>query len=218
MKQKNKGITLIALVITIIILLLLSGITIAMLSQDNGILNKANSANEETKKKNYEEILKIIGNGLKPDKIINHWDNKKFLDEFEKEVRKNNEFRNATLERRTNEILIIITKEGYSYRIQENKIEYIGKQGENRLPTLDESHIKFSYQPSSKENEYTNDVVMVTIETSSNQYTLEFSKDNKTWMKYETAISMNENGPIYARLLNEINQVECFATRKYYQY
>ena len=39
-KQK-KGITLIALVITIIVLLILAGISISMLAGDNGILKKA---------------------------------------------------------------------------------------------------------------------------------------------------------------------------------
>ena len=43
--QKNsKGITLIALVITIIVLLILAGVTIATLTGDNGILGKANEA------------------------------------------------------------------------------------------------------------------------------------------------------------------------------
>ena len=47
-KFKNaKGITLIALVITIIVLLILAGVTIATLTGDNGILGKANEA--ETK-------------------------------------------------------------------------------------------------------------------------------------------------------------------------
>lgn len=40
----NKGITLIALVITIIVLLILAGVTIATLTGDNGILTKAQSA------------------------------------------------------------------------------------------------------------------------------------------------------------------------------
>ena len=39
--KNNKGITLIALVITIIVLLILAGITIAMLTGENGILNNA---------------------------------------------------------------------------------------------------------------------------------------------------------------------------------
>ena len=61
MKQKNKGITLIALIITIIILLILAGISISTLTGDNGILNKASIAKEETKKAQYLEELRIIG-------------------------------------------------------------------------------------------------------------------------------------------------------------
>ena len=41
MKKKNKGITLIALVITVIVLLILAGVTVATLTGDNGLLQKA---------------------------------------------------------------------------------------------------------------------------------------------------------------------------------
>ena len=43
MLTNNKGITLIALVITIIVLLILAGVSIAMLTGDNGLLTKASS-------------------------------------------------------------------------------------------------------------------------------------------------------------------------------
>lgn len=42
--KNNKGITLIALVITIIVLLILAGVAIAMLSGDNGILTRASDS------------------------------------------------------------------------------------------------------------------------------------------------------------------------------
>ena len=57
----NKGITLIALVITIIVLLILAGVTIAALSGDNGILKRAAEAKEQTNQKNDEETEKIGG-------------------------------------------------------------------------------------------------------------------------------------------------------------
>ena len=47
-KKNTRGITLIALVITIIVLLILAGITIAALSGDNGILKRAAEAKEKT--------------------------------------------------------------------------------------------------------------------------------------------------------------------------
>ena len=42
--KNNKGITLIALVVTIIVLLILAGVSIAMLTGQNGILNRASEA------------------------------------------------------------------------------------------------------------------------------------------------------------------------------
>ena len=46
--KESKGITLIALVITIIVLLILAGVTIATLTGDNGILNQAGKAKDKT--------------------------------------------------------------------------------------------------------------------------------------------------------------------------
>lgn len=46
-RNGNKGITLIALVITIIVLIILSGISIAMLTGDNSILKNATKAKKE---------------------------------------------------------------------------------------------------------------------------------------------------------------------------
>ena len=53
--RKNKGITLIALVITIIVLLILAGVSIAMLTGDNGILTQAQRAKNETENAQIEE-------------------------------------------------------------------------------------------------------------------------------------------------------------------
>ena len=53
--KENKGITLIALVITIIILLILAGITIGLVTGDNGLLAQATRAKEETEKAQLKE-------------------------------------------------------------------------------------------------------------------------------------------------------------------
>ena len=57
-KQKN-GITLIALVITIIVLLILTGVSIAMLTGQNGILTQAQKAKTTTEDKSAEEKIKL---------------------------------------------------------------------------------------------------------------------------------------------------------------
>ncbi len=46
--KEQKGITLVALVITIIILLILAAISIATLSGDNGLFNRAKQAKNNT--------------------------------------------------------------------------------------------------------------------------------------------------------------------------
>ena len=60
--QKNMGITLIALVITIIILLILAGVSIAMLTGNNGILTQSKLAKENTQAAKEDEENKLIDN------------------------------------------------------------------------------------------------------------------------------------------------------------
>ena len=57
--KENKGITLIALVITIIVLLILAGVSIAMLTGENGILTQAQTAKEKTEKASVIEQVQV---------------------------------------------------------------------------------------------------------------------------------------------------------------
>lgn len=59
LKKNNQGITLIALVITIIVLLILAGVSIAMLTGNNGILKKADDAKRETTIKGAKEAVEL---------------------------------------------------------------------------------------------------------------------------------------------------------------
>lgn len=57
--RKTKGITLIALVITIVILLILSGITIVSLTGENGLLKRAQVAKDTTNKNQAAETMNL---------------------------------------------------------------------------------------------------------------------------------------------------------------
>ena len=59
--NKRQGITLIALVVTIIVLLILAGVSISMLTGQNGILNRAKDAKEKTELAQKEENEKMQG-------------------------------------------------------------------------------------------------------------------------------------------------------------
>ena len=69
MKNNFKGITLIALVITIIVLLILAGVSIAMLTGQNGILNQAQNAKERTTQSNAEEMVRVAIGGLQAENL-----------------------------------------------------------------------------------------------------------------------------------------------------
>lgn len=62
MLRNQKGITLIALVITIIVLLILAGVSIAMLTGNNGILTQASDAKTETNESQTVEIINMALN------------------------------------------------------------------------------------------------------------------------------------------------------------
>ena len=57
--KKEKGITLIALVITIIVLLILAGVSIAMLTGENGIITQAQKAKENTEQAAKNEMAAL---------------------------------------------------------------------------------------------------------------------------------------------------------------
>ncbi len=70
-RRKNEGITLIALVITIIVLLILAGVTIATLTGDNGILTKATEASKETEVGKEKEQISLAYTGAIAEKTEN---------------------------------------------------------------------------------------------------------------------------------------------------
>lgn len=65
--KKNNGITLIALVITIIVLLILAGVTIATLTGENGILTRATDAKTNTEVAEEKEAISLAYSGVMAD-------------------------------------------------------------------------------------------------------------------------------------------------------
>ncbi len=68
--KNQRGITLIALVITIIVLLILAGVSIAMLTGQNGILTKASGSSEKSEIAEVDEAIRL---GLS-EILANHMD------------------------------------------------------------------------------------------------------------------------------------------------
>ena len=67
--KNNEGITLIALVVTIVVLLILAGVSISMLTGENGIITQAQEAKEQTSYEGAREKLNLILTDLQTEKI-----------------------------------------------------------------------------------------------------------------------------------------------------
>ena len=93
--NKANGITLIALVVTIIVLLLLAGISIQMLTGDNGILNRAGQAKTMTDEAQVLENIKLAYNNAQIGKYTNS--NENFANKMQEELEKTYGSGNATV-------------------------------------------------------------------------------------------------------------------------
>ena len=58
-KERNKGITLIALIITVIVLLILAGVSISVVVGDNGVLTQSQQASTKTNKATEFETIQF---------------------------------------------------------------------------------------------------------------------------------------------------------------
>ncbi len=127
-KERNtNGITLIALVITIIVLLILAGVTIASLSGENGILQKASEAKEKTNKEDAEESIKLLVTEVQMEKNLGTKPLKDLLEE---------KFGQSNVKPNGDGFKVI--KDGYEATIDANgnlvgEVEKVGTGGE--IPT-----------------------------------------------------------------------------------
>ena len=127
-KTANSGITLIALVVTIIVLLILAGITIQVVLQ-GGIIGQANNAGEQYKIAAAREKLSITLSSAQMDKATNiKYNQEDYLDEFIVNNTSNTEV-----------IDNIVITDGYAFELDRSvpKIgEYLGKKEELVFPEV----------------------------------------------------------------------------------
>ena len=122
--KKENGITLIALTITIIVLLILAGVTVATLTGDNGLLTKAGQAKKEqiinTEKEQLElsvESNKIYNNGNYNSDNVKDYINAGIGKEISK------------IKRYDNNIVIVSFYDNNNFKIDSNGIvQYIGNE------------------------------------------------------------------------------------------
>lgn len=133
-EKTNRGITLIALVITIIVLLILAGVSIATLTGENGILKKASTSKIETEKATAKEKVQMA--------VMGSFDNTGKLDYTELKTNLDNVegIDKNTVPNPITELPITVVVDGYSFIIDEKgRVELAGPR-----PIIDESSIKIT--------------------------------------------------------------------------
>ena len=178
-KANQKGITLIALVVTIVVLLVLAGITISLVFSENGVINKAQEANENTQIAQVREQLELAkgpeyieGNGkYNPDSYFKRIEAEGIIGNKDTDVIDNGD---GTYE--------VTTTSGYIFKItlvpskdnvEDIQIEHIGKVDGPRIRNLTVSK--------------TTNSITVEVETANAEgatYTYYYKKDGEVdWKK-----------------------------------
>ena len=227
--RKEKGITLIALIITIIILIILSAVTINSIVGEDSLINMATEALVRTQIAEYQEELDQIGMMTTADNVFNKLTEKEYLEEFKKKVEESEVFK----DKKSAEImeeegekakLRIVTKEGYVFDVTDKERKYVGKIGDTGfepLPEIKEGSITIKLETdATEEGTWTKGPVHATIEESKELegLTIQYTKDAKAqkgWTNYTTGekIEITTNGVIIARVKNNIGDSVKTATK-----
>lgn len=116
--ERNGGITLIALVVSIILLLILAGASISMLTGQNGILNKAREAKEITEISSEKEKIELAYTNLYTKYMTNN--NEKIKNDIENDLQKLLGENKITVTNCGNGLDVLINEKNYYYTIEED--------------------------------------------------------------------------------------------------
>lgn len=173
MLRNGRGITLIALIITIIVLLILAGVSINAITGDSGVLNRANTAAEKHKMEQAKEKLNITLANAGGEKRLNYeYNQDEFLDDFiEKEIE------DVSI---SGDIVIV---DGYAFELDRSvpKIgKDLGKRGELNIPEV----ILTVTSPISEENRGKAKINIKAIEKKKGINKIEVIKDGVVIKEY----------------------------------
>ena len=215
----EKGITLISLVITIILLLILAGVSIAILTGDNGLLERARIARENTEKAEYKEIIRMAQTeeNITTDRLRGKETKLNGIAEILNKDKKLGEGTGTQITKeyqdKENPRLVIKTKEDWVYIVTVDGIEELGKVEEN-IPLdieIKNGDIKYLCDP----DYWTNTDVEVSLNIEKEEYkefNIQYSYDLKTWKDYTEKLVVEKNKEIYSRLSTGASVSKSYAT------
>ena len=209
--EKQRGVTIIALTVTIIVLLILAGISISILTGDSKLIGKSEQSKRETEIMQYQEKLEI----LKQLEYTNNYtsDIEQFLNNYAGIVEQDEMFKQnkGITPDVTNNLVIVITKEGYKFEVTMDDVIYVGDENDNNI---DINNVRVTIQ--STPTDWTNGKVRIKISTNTTNVTKQYSLDSgNNWKKYENEIEIQDNGTeIQARAINNNNEITNIVTKR----
>ncbi|MCI8759686.1 MAG: hypothetical protein HFJ34_00925 [Clostridia bacterium] len=180
-KFSNKGITLIALVITIIVLLILAGVSIASLTGENGLLNKSEQAKEKYEYRTAYEILnlKISEANIEKQRKCTLEELEQFLSredeidvivmQYNKTAKKSNQLGEYPTGKLINIVVNVVQYPNYYFLIGESgTIEKISNNGGNTF--IDSEEFDPTLPPKQVNNDWNQLLDLGGIDSSYNSY------------------------------------------------
>lgn len=214
---KDKGITLVSLVVTIIVLLILAGVSLSLVTGSNGIMSRAVKATDKYVQAAEKEMLELVQVELLVERDLE-------LDEIEdvSEViaqKLSSGGKKAGVVQDEEELGNYIvtfddTNNIYYCNIKTGKIEYIGTytENENEVEIVD-ADIKFIQTETEWTSGNIETVISITQGIDLTNFVLQYSKDGKNWSVYSSPIQSIENETIYARVKHKMTgQIRAMAT------
>ena len=186
-KRKESGITLIALVVTIVVLLILAGVSISMLTGENGIITQAIEAQEKTDIADEKERVQLAAVAAAGKDGWGEITEDNLAEELTKNIGKRNE--DYTLTKEGENFLVTYIDSNRSYLVDENgNVTYTGEsenpgEGDGDGETIpDRSELKvgdyIDYVPDKNTTGYSTNKLTSTI-TGSTSNTSTITQDKQ---------------------------------------
>ncbi len=162
-KERISGITLIALVITIIVLLILAGISLSLIAGENGILKRATNAVDKNKQAQIAEEVELAMADLKT----------KYYEEFY--VQKTTT--DSWIEYAKKKLEESVTTNNGTLKLEGTKVTYTDSQGKVTTGTFDETTGKITMTSSEEGEEENKDFMAIDTKLGTTYITIQINED-----------------------------------------
>lgn len=195
--RRKKGITLIALVVTIIVLIILAGVSISLVLGDNGIITRAKEAKSTYSIEAVREKVEMMLSEYVTENQLEEKD----LDEFLNQKQEEGKIEEASDNGNGTHTIIL---DGYEVTIRDEDLEIIEIIEESEFRKLTRGKAKFIYTPQTKYVKSVN--VSIEIEESVKMYTVQYKIGKEgEWVKYTDGevFEITNSAVIYGRFIKE---------------